>query len=161
MTTSPPPSPHPLGPDAPTRDYVGLAMGAMGLAVALGVTGISLVTWTVRTLQAAGGAPAEGELGLAGTVLLGGTLVVLAGVAGIVWTTLAPVRSPYRQGGLAMATVFAAFLLAVIGTFVADNWFGRGGLLGLAMLGVVVAWAAGRKVGRERATLAAGDAANP
>lgn len=161
MTTPPPPSPHPLGPDAPTQDFFPLAMGAMGLAITTGTTIIAVVTWTVRTLQLHQPPPSAPGLGLPGTVLLGGTLLGLAAAAAIVWTALAPVRSPYRQGGLAMATVLATFLVAIIATFAGDNWFGRSGLLGVAALGVLGGWAAARKVGRERAILAggAGDAA--
>lgn len=153
LPSPPPPSPHPLGADAPTQDYVGLAMAAMGFAIAAGTAVISIVTWTVRTLQAYQPPPAEPGLGLPGTVLLAGTLAGLALTATIVWLALAPVRSPYRQGGLAMATVFATFLVSVVATFLADNWFGRGGLLGLALVAVLAAWAGGRRTGRERAAL--------
>lgn len=153
MATTPPPSPHPLGADAPTQDYVGLAMAAMGLAIMAGTAIISVVTWTVRTVQAYQPAPPPGELGLAGTVLLGGTMVGLLVSAAIVWTALTPVRSPYRQGGLAMATVFATILVSFIATFVADNYFGRMGLLILTGLASVMAWRATRAVARERAAL--------
>lgn len=157
MTSPPPPSPHPLGAEAPKQDYVGLAAGAMGLGITVGTAAIAVTTWTVRTLQTHLPAGSETDLGLPGTVLLGGTLMALAATWGVVWLALSPVRSPYRQGGLAMATVFATFLVAIIGTFVADNWFGRGALLVLAGLAVVGAWGAGRKVGRERQALAAGE----
>lgn len=157
--TSPPPSLHPLGAEAPTRDYVGLALAAMGLAIWTGTALIALVTWTVRTLQAVRPLPATPALGLPGTILLGGTLGALVAAAGIVWIALRPVRSPYRQGGLAMATTFATLLVAIISTFAADNWFGRGGLLGLALVAVLAAWRSGRRVGRERDILATpGDA---
>ncbi|HUG26693.1 MAG TPA: hypothetical protein VMK53_00230 [Gemmatimonadales bacterium] len=153
MATTPPPSPHPLGADAPTQDYVGLAMAAMGLAIMAGTAVISVVTWTVRTVQAYQPPPPPGELGLAGTVLLGGTMVGLLVSAAIVWTALTPVRSPYRQGGLAMATVFATILVSFIATFVADNFLGRTGLLILTALASVLAWMATRAVARERAAL--------
>lgn len=151
--TTPPPSPHPLGADAPARDYVGLAMAAMGLAIVAGTAILAVVTWTVRTVQAYQPPPPPGELGLAGTVLLGGTMVGLLVSAAIVWMALTPVRSPYRQGGLAMATVFATILVAFIATFVADNFLGRTGLLILAGLASVVAWMASRAVARERAAV--------
>lgn len=153
MTGTPPPSPHPLGADAPTQDYVGLAMAAMGLAIMAGTAVIAVVTWTVRTVQAYQPAPPAGELGLAGTVLLAGTMLGLLVSAAIVWTALTPVRSPYRQGGLAMATVFATILVSFIATFVADNFLGRTGLLILTGVASVIAWMAARAVARERAAI--------
>ncbi|MFN2326239.1 MAG: hypothetical protein ABR551_10180 [Gemmatimonadales bacterium] len=153
-SSPPPPSPHPLGADAPTKDYVGLAMATMGLAIMVGTAILSVVTWTVRTVQVYQPPPPPGELGLAGTVLLGGTLTGLLVSGAIVWTALSPVRSPYRQGGLAMATVFATILVAFIATFVADNFLGRTGLLILAGLASAIAWMASRAVARERAAVA-------
>lgn len=151
--TAPPPSPHPLGPDAPTKDYVGLAIAAMGFAIAFGTAMIAVVTWTVRTIQAGSPPSDPPTLGLPGTVLLAGTLgaLFLSGLS--VWVALRPVRSPYRQGGLAMATVFATFLVSIIGTFVADNIAGRPGLLGLALLALVACWATARAVGRQQRAL--------
>ena len=149
--TMPPPSPHPLGAEAPRRDYVPLAVAAMGFAILAGTAIISVVTWTVRTVQAYQPPPPPGELGLAGSVLLGGTLLGLLVSAAIVWTALSPVRSPYRQGGLAMATVFATILISFIATFLADNFLGRAGLLILAGAAAALGWAASRAVARERA----------
>jgi uncharacterized membrane protein len=70
-----------------------------------------------------------------------------------VWVALAPVRSPYRQGGLAMATTFATLLASVVSTFLADNFAGRGGLLLLTIVAVLLAWKLGHRVGRLRAEL--------
>jgi len=148
-----PPSPHPLGPDAPKQDYVGLALAAMMFAIAAGTAIIAVITWGVRTLQAQAPPTDPPTLGLPGTLLLAGTLggLLLSGAS--VWVALSPVRSPYRQGGLAMATMFATFLVAVVGTFVADTLAGRPGLLGLALVALAGAWAAARAVGRQRDAL--------
>ena len=154
MATTPPPSPNPLGADAPPRDYVGLALVAMAFAVAAGTAIIAVVTWTVRTLQAGAAPGAPPSLGSApAVVLLAGTVGGLALSAASVWIALAPVRSPYRQGGLAMATTFATFLVSAIATFGADAAGGRPGLLALALLAALLAWRAGRAVGRQRDAL--------
>ncbi len=152
--TAPPPSPHPLGADAPDRDYVPLAMAAMGFAVTAGTAIIALVTWTVRTLQAAAPPATTPSLGSApAVILLAGTLGGMLFSAAAVWVALQPVRSPYRQGGLAMATTFATFLVSAVASFLADNFGGRGGLLLLAVLAMLGAWRTGRAVGRHREAL--------
>lgn len=152
--TTPPPSPNPLGPDAPTRDYVPLAMAAMGFAIVGGTAIIALVTWTVRTLQLAGPVTTPPSIGSApAVVLLAGTLGGMAFSAVAVWVALAPVRSPYRQGGLAMATTFATFLGSAVASFLADNFAGRPGLLGLAIVATIGAWRLGLAVGRQRMAL--------
>jgi hypothetical protein len=152
--TNPPPSPNPLGPDAPTRDYVPLAIAAMGFAIVAGTGIIALVTWTVRTLQTGSMGSGPPSLGSApAVVLLVGTMGGLLFSATSVWVALAPVRSPYRQGGLAMATTFATLLASVVSTFLADNFAGRGGLLLLTIVAVVLAWKLGHRVGRLRAEL--------
>lgn len=152
--TTPPPSPNPLGPDAPTRDYVPLAIAAMAFAIVAGTGIIALVTWTVRTLQTGPAGAAPPSIGSApAVVLLAGTMGALLFSAASVWVALAPVRSPYRQGGLAMATTFATLLVSVVSTFLADNFGGRGGLLVLTMVAVVLAWRLGQRVGRLRTDL--------
>ncbi len=152
--TLPPPSPNPLGPDAPTRDYVPLAFAAMGFAIVAGTTIIAAVGWTVRTLQVNAPTPEVPSIGSApAVVLLVGTLAGLGCSAAAVWVALAPVRSPYRQGGLAMATTFATFLVSAVTSFLADNFGGRTGLLLLTMLMLLATWRMGRRVGRARRAL--------
>jgi len=152
--TTPPPSPNPLGPDAPTRDYVPLAFAAMVFAIVAGTAIIATVAWTVRTLQGGAAAPMEPSIGSApAVVLLAGTLGGLFFSAAATWVALAPVRSPYRQGGLAMATTFATFLVSAIASFLADSLAGRPGLLALALVALVGAWRLGHRVGRLRSAL--------
>jgi len=130
-------------------------MAAMAFAITAGTAIIAVATWVVRQLQTGAPTSATPSLGSApAVVLLTGTLGGLAASAASVWVALAPTRSPYRQGGLAMATTFATFLVSAVGTFVADNYGGRPGLLGLAALAIVGAWVAGRAVAAQRRALA-------
>lgn len=153
--TTPPPSPNPLGADAPSKDYVPLAIAAMLFAIVGGTAIIALVTWTVRTLQTGPAGSAPPSIGSApAVVLLAGTMGGLLFSAASVWIALAPVRSPYRQGGLAMATTFATLLLSVVSTYLADSIAGRGGLLLLTILAALGAWQLGIRVGRQRAAVA-------
>lgn len=145
--TPAPPSPHPLGPDAPTEDHVGLAFGALLVAIALGTAVAALATFVVRTLQAS--APPAESLDLAGPpalVLLLGTLAALLVAAVTTWRLMAPAREPFRQGALAMVSAFATLVVSLV-TMPVDRMLGRPGLLGLAAVALVLAGLARRRIG--------------
>lgn len=132
--TSPPLSPNPLGSDAPTTDYVGLAFVAMVFAVTVGTGVESTVALLVRTLQSQSSPSPAIDLGSApALILLFGTLTGVLVAAVLTWQLLAPVRSAYRQGGLAIVSAFATLVVSMI-TVPIDLWLGRIGLLGLAVL---------------------------
>lgn len=139
---------HPLGPDAPTVDYVGLAFRTLGFAVALGAGLSALVSFTVRTLQQ--GQPAGGPVDLGSgpaVVLLGGTLAALLTAAIATWRLLAPIQSPYRQGMLAVVSAFGTLVVSLV-TLPIDRALGRPGLAAAAVVAFAVAWGVGRTLGR-------------
>ncbi len=146
--TDPNQPPHPLGADAPHEDFVGLAFAALRFAIAAGVGLNALVTLAVRTLQANRPASAAIDLGGAPALtLLGGTFLACLFAAIVTWKLMAPARSPYRQGMLAMVSFFASF----VGSMVAwpiDRAWGRLGLVGLAALAALVAALGWRSVRR-------------
>ncbi|MGE0553887.1 MAG: hypothetical protein AB7R55_10705 [Gemmatimonadales bacterium] len=142
----PAPSPHPYGADAPTEDHVGLAFGALPAAVALGTGIISLSTILVRTIQASQPPAQSIELSSGPSIaLLGGTFVALTAAAVLTWRLLAPTRSPYRQGMLAMVAAFGTLLVSLL-TMPIDRAFGRPGLAGLALVSLVASWRLIRRV---------------
>ncbi len=129
-----PSSTHPYGPDAPKEDYLGLALGSLVCGVALGIGLNAVVALVVRTIQA-GEPPAAGiDLGGApAIVLLGGTFAACLMSAVATWRLMSPVANTYRQGMFGMVAFFASFAGALPAR-VADQAFGRAGLLGLAVL---------------------------
>lgn len=145
---------HPLGADAPTEDYVGLAFRALLFSVALGTGVAAVVSFTVRSLQLAAPAasPAEAvDLGSpAALVLLGGTGLALLAAALATWRLLAPIRSPYRQGMLAAVSAFGTMLVSLV-TLPADRLFGRPGLAAVAALAFGLCLWIGRGFGRNPA----------
>lgn len=142
---------HPLGPDAPTEDHVGRAFAGLAIGVTVGTGLTSLVGFLVRTLQA--GSPPPGALQLSSppaTALLAGTLIALLAAALATWRVLAPARSPYRQGILAMVSAFATVVVSLV-TMPVDRAFGRTGLLVLAALAFGIAYWLYRRVARSEA----------
>lgn len=125
---------HPLGPHAPTEDHVGLAFRALGFSVLLGTGLAAVVSITVRSLPS--GVTAEGGVDIASPpalVLLLGTGLALLAAAIATWRLLAPTRSPYRQGGLALVSAFGTMLVSLV-TIPVDQALGRAGLAGVALL---------------------------
>lgn len=155
MTAPPPSTPHPLGPDAPDRDYVGLAFAGMASGALAGLATMSAALFGVRSLQVGAAAPsaaatATPDLGSPAAMLLFlGTIGGLLTAAVVTWRHLAPIGSTYRQGGLSMVTAFGTLVLALV-AFPVDGLLGRWGLLGLALLA-----AAGTRVMGRRAAGAA------
>jgi hypothetical protein len=114
------------------EDLVGLAMRTMALAVCAGTAVVALTLWAVQRLMA--GEPASAEpvtSGPAPLLLMLGTLGALAVSAALTWRRLAPVDSYYRRGGLALVSVFATFVMAVLAAPL-HHFAGSAGLLGLA-----------------------------
>lgn len=143
---------HPLGPDAPTEDHVGLAFGALGFSAAFGLSLNAVVTFVVRTLQA-GETPTE-QLDLGATsamVLFTGTFLACFASAIATWRITAPVRNAFRQGMLAMVSFFAAFVLSIL-TMPIDRAFGRAGLAVLAVASFGLAALIARRIGRNSAS---------
>jgi hypothetical protein len=138
-----------FNPDAPTEDYVPLAVAAAGFAVLLGTALIGLALFGVRGLVAkAGPAPTPDPLQPAGLLLLVGTLGGVLAAASTTWALLAPLPL-YRRGGLSMVTAFATFVAALLLAPV-NHYFGLAGLAGVIILAAGGCWALGRRLGRLR-----------
>ncbi|HXI20611.1 MAG TPA: hypothetical protein VNH46_05975 [Gemmatimonadales bacterium] len=125
--------------------HVGLALRAMAFGVLAGTAFVSLALFAVRTLQQSG-APRSTQF----TILAGGTLGGPALAIGSAWYLMRPLTSAYRRGGFAMVAGFATFV-SMLPTRIAEQLFGRFGLLGYAALCVVGAVLAARAAVR-RAT---------
>ena len=131
--------PHPLGPDAPRRDFVGLAFVAMGCGIASGTAVIAVALWAVRSLLV--GAPASDTPNLdsmAANVLLIGTAGGILFAAVVTWRLLHPVGSTYRQGGLSIVAGFATLVVSLVAVPV-NIVAGRWGLLILAAVAMLLA----------------------
>jgi hypothetical protein len=136
---SPNPHQHPLGPDAPTEDYVGLAFAGLAVGISTGTGIAALSGFVVRTLQ--GAAPPATALDLSAPpamALFLGTLVAIVSAAVVTWRILAPAQSPYRQGTLAMVSAFATIVVSLV-TMPVDRALGPFGLLGLAAVALALA----------------------
>lgn len=132
MTDQQPPSPHPLGADAPTTDHVGLAFAGLAAGVSSGTALTTGTLWAVRSILIGSAPAATPNLNSpAANLLLLGTFggVLLAAV--VTWRLLSPVGSTYRQGGLSMVSGFATFVVSMVALPV-DVLVGRWGLLGLS-----------------------------
>jgi len=121
-------------PEPPPPDFVALVLGALAFGVMLGAGLLSLVSWTVRTIQGSGldlaVTPRGLTAGLLPVVLLGTLGAILA--AGLAtWKLLAPIRNPWRQAMLALIAGLGSFALSLV-TLPIDRAFGRPGLLVLA-----------------------------
>lgn len=151
MTGPQAPPLHPYGPDAPTRDYVGLAFSGILLGVAVGTGLFAGLLWVVRRLQT--GMPASDTPDFdsaATTLLLYGTVTVpfLAGLA--TFLALRPIASPYRQGGLGLVAAFGSLLVAFLTTIPAERLAGPAGLLIIVFLAALAAHALRRRMARQR-----------
>lgn len=133
---------------AETRDHVPLALAGMGFGIALGTTVVSGALWLLRMVQAAS-PPATGlDFGSApGMILMGGTAGGMIAAAMGTWLALRPLRSTWRQGGLGMVAAFATVVTSLLALPV-DQYLGRWGLLGLALLLGALSWRQWGAVGR-------------
>lgn len=131
-----------------TRDYVPLALAGMGFGIALGTTVVSGALWLLRTVQATT-PPATGlDFGSApGLILMAGTVGGMLAAGMGTWLALAPLQSTWRQGGLGMVTAFATLVSSLLALPV-DQYLGRWGLLGLALLLAALSWRQWGAVGR-------------
>ena len=150
-----PPSPHPLGPDAPAEDQVGLAVRSVGAAMAAASAWLAVVIWASMALR--GGAEAttvaEVDPGAAYVnVLLWGVVLALPLTGLVAWRLMAPVASNWRRGGLSMVGVLGGLSLAMLSTFVAWQLAGTAGLAGLAVLSAVAAVVLARQARRAGTT---------
>ena len=142
---------HPYGPDAPTRDYVGLAFSGILFGVTIGTGLLAGLLWVVRQLQA--GMPVSDTPDLdstAANLLLYGTLAApfLAGLATFV--QLRPIGSAYRQGGLGMVAAFGSMLVAFVTTIPAERLAGPSGLLVIVLIAAIAARALLHRMARQR-----------
>ena len=144
-------SSHPLGPDAPKEDFVGLAFSALAFSVLLGLGLNALVTLVVRTIQSRTAPASSIDLGGApAMVLLFGTLLACLAAAIAAWRIMAPIRNGYRQGMLAMVAAFGSFVVSIV-TIPIDRAFGRPGLAVLIAVAIGLALVIGRRIGRQPA----------
>lgn len=133
-------------PAAPAPDPLGLVAGAMGFGAVLGVGLQALVTFGVRSLQAAAPAAVAPSLSSGpALLLLIGTLAGMVGAGLATWTILAPIRNPWRQAMLAIIAGFGSFVLSLV-TLPIDRAFGRSGLLVLALAAAGLCAVIGRRI---------------
>ncbi len=145
MADEPPVSPNPLGADAPTEDRVGLAVIAVLAAVAAAVAWFSILTFMVSGLRPTGG-PAQIDTSAAYVNLfLYGLLGGLMCTGATAWFLMAPIDSNFRRGGLAIVAALFGFLVSMGVTFLANELLGGTALLGVALVGLVVAVVLGRR----------------
>lgn len=141
-----PESLHPMGPDAPHEDYLGLAIGSLALGVLLGIGCNAVVGLGVRTLQA--GRPPARALTVDDPVALTlfvGTLASCLIAAVTIWRVMAPVKNAFRQGMFAMVGFFASFMASLL-AMGADRLAGRLGTGGLAVVAFGLAAWVGRRL---------------
>ncbi|HEY8256596.1 MAG TPA: hypothetical protein VIG08_02980 [Gemmatimonadales bacterium] len=116
-------------------DPLGLAAGAVGSAVALGLGVVAATTLAVDAMRpAGGGAP---DLDAPFYLLLGGTLAGIALAGLVAWHLLSPIESAYRRGGLALVSAFAT-VIAMLVCIPINQTFGRAGLGGLIAVSLAV-----------------------
>ena len=135
-------------PAAP--EHVGLALRAMAAGILFGTGTTGLLLYVVRGLQTGAAVPSATVTtrGLVPNLILTGWLggALLAALAA--WALMAPIQSSYRRGGFSMVAAFGSMVSALI-TMPADALFGRTGLVGLGILGLVgggvLAWDAARR----------------
>ncbi len=142
---------HPYGPDAPTRDYVGLAFSGILFGVTVGTGLFAGLLWMVRQLQTGMPASETPDFDSAATsLLLYGTVTVpfLAGLT--TFLSLRPIGSAYRQGGLGMVAAFGSLLVAFLTTIPAERLAGPAGLLIIVLLAALAGRALLSRMARQR-----------
>lgn len=150
MTHTPPVSPNPFGPDAPTEDHVGLAVAAVGTAAAVAVAWFSVLTFLVARMRdpAVTSAATINPDAAYVNLFLGGIPIGLL-VAGLIgWVLMSPIASNFRRGGLAIVGALAGTCVAMMLTFTAHAALGSGALAALAVLALVVALRLGGRARR-------------
>ena len=116
-------------------DPLGLAAGAVGSAVALGLAVVTATTLAVDAVRPPpGDAP---DLNAPFHLLLWGTFagIALAGV--VAWRLLAPLPSAYRRGGLSLVSAFAT-VIAMLVCIPVNQTLGRPGLACLIALSLAI-----------------------
>ncbi len=133
-------------PSAPARDPVGLVFGAMAFGAVFGIGLQGLVTFGVDALKAA--APAGSPPSLTSPhalLLLLGTPAAIVSAGFATWTILSPLKNPWRQAMLAMIAGLGSFVCSLV-AWPIHGYFGRRGLLALALLAGIGCVVIGRRV---------------
>ena len=131
-------------------DPVSLVAPALGAGLSAGLALVGATVAALASLRPAAGAT-EPSVGAPLYLLLFGTLggLVIAGV--VTWRLLAPLRSTYRRGGLALVSAFATVVVMQIYRPL-DAAFGVPALLAAAAMAGVLAWLLSRRVRRMAAS---------
>ena len=127
-------------------DPVSLAARALGAGLSAGLSLVGVTVAAIAALRPPAGAT-EPDLGAPLYLLLLGTMggLTLAGV--VAWRLLAPLRSTYRRGGLALVSAFATVVVMQIYRPL-DAAFGAPALLAAAALAAAAAWLLARRARR-------------
>lgn len=144
------PADSPVGPDAPTKDRIGMAGYAMGAAAATAVTWFALLTFIQTQLISGSTVQSVSQVdpqSFAVNFLVYGALLGIVFAAMVAWYLMAPIPSSYRRGGLAMAGAMAGTVPAGALTVVVRALGGATLLLVLALLaGLLTLWFGRRAV---------------
>jgi hypothetical protein len=109
----------------------------MGSGMAFGLAAVSVTVLGVDYLRPE--APSSNVAsGPAFYLLMFGTVFGLVLAGAVAWRLLAPVPSTYRRGGLSLVTAMATILPMLL-CMAANQLGGRAGLVGLALLALLVA----------------------
>jgi hypothetical protein len=109
----------------------------MGSGMAFGLAAVSVTVLGVDYLRPE--APSSNVTsGSAFYLLMFGTVFGLVLAGAVAWRLLAPVPSTYRRGGLSLVTAMATILPMLL-CMAANQLGGRAGLVGLALLALLVA----------------------
>lgn len=134
----------------------------MGAGAAAAVCWAAAVIWiALLTLEPGGGPHALENFDPDATyanIMLFGLLPTPFAAGFTTWLLMIRVRDSWRRGGLAMVAVLGGMVIAMITTFVTRQAFGRHGLLGLALVALLLALWLGRSARAATARLAAASA---
>lgn len=136
---TPPASPNPLGGAAATEDQVGLAVHGLLVGFSTAVALLALVAWGTARIAATSKitsveqlSPDAPQVNLA----VYGALFAIFAAAVNAWRVMAPIRSNYRRGGLAMVAGLGGGAIGGILTFLCHALGGPVALLALVPLGL-------------------------
>jgi uncharacterized membrane protein len=138
--------------DAPgIADPLGLIAAAVPAGVLAGTFTVTAAVFVVTLLreQASGAPAADPGASPAAWVLLGGTLLGILIAAATTWAALSPVRNPYRRVMFATVSAFATVVVMLL-TSPVHAFFGRQGLIGLAVACLLGLLLLGRRLARLR-----------
>ena len=142
-----PPSPHPLGDDAPERDQVALAGRAVLAAISFAVAWLAAVAWLTLALVGDGGPASREHIDTSAPyvdALLYGVFLGLPVTAALAWRLLSPINDTWRRGALSVVSVLGGYSLGMVLTFVARQLLESTGLIVLFVTAVLLAVMWGR-----------------